>query len=209
MLDPAIAARLHARGLVGRNAYPFDDRDVFGVALPGAQAEQLAAVLSDRVYLVFAGALTTATALHDLRPGVTFFALREERHGRETLALASRAAHEVCADVPGADDGDGERQHIRRHQPVQMLVDGLWLPARVGENRAVGHRLDLAMRGHQRHCRGLHAGAKGEDVDHGPAALLIALAGTRNGGSPSSWRRALQKLTSIAASTSPRPPLRR
>ena len=43
-----------------------------------------------------------------------------------------------------------------------MIVDCPWFPTRVGEDRAVRHRTDLAVRRHQSHRRRLDARPKGK-----------------------------------------------
>ena len=73
---------------------------------------------------------------------------------------AGRGLADVLGEIGELDNLDREREHARRAQPVQMLVDRLRLRTGVGEYRTVRHRLDLAMGRHQRHGRRLDAGAE-------------------------------------------------
>lgn len=60
---------------------------------------------------------------------------------------------------------------VRVEGAGQMLIDGLWLPARIGEDRTIGHGADLAVCGHQGDGSGLDAGAKTEDAQADGFAL--------------------------------------
>jgi hypothetical protein len=60
---------------------------------------------------------------------------------------------------------DRKRQDVRRAEPGEVSIDSLRLPSRVGEDGAVGHRDDLAMRGHERERRRLHAGAEAQHAE--------------------------------------------
>ncbi|CAM5279193.1 hypothetical protein AFEL58S_00189 [Afipia felis] len=93
--------------------------------------------------------------------------------GDRRPASSAASRDQVVADVPGRDDVDREWQHVRRHQPGEVFIHGLGLPARVGEDRAIGHRPDIFMRSQKGERRRLHAGAETEhaQADRGGLAL--------------------------------------
>lgn len=78
--------------------------------------------------------------------------------------MPPRPGQEVGPEVAGRDDVDRKGQHARRHQPGEVAVDRLRLPAGVGEDGTVGHRTDGAVGGHQGQGGGLDAGAEAEDA---------------------------------------------
>ena len=63
--------------------------------------------------------------------------------------------------VLGAVDGDG----VYCFQPVQVLVYGLWFPAGVGEDSAVGAARQFAGAGQQEQDCGLYAGAEADAAE--------------------------------------------
>lgn len=59
-----------------------------------------------------------------------------------------------------AETTDRKRQDVGRHQPGKMVHDRLRFPAGIGEDGAVGHRPDDAVRLKQGQSGALQAGAK-------------------------------------------------
>ena len=165
----AIAARhaqfderpaVHLPGLEGHfHAHDFVQGDTDPLFNDGAarrafarEPDQLTHLAADRHDLQFLGALPADHA--DLaRCGFG-------EGGDRGPALALRAADQPVADVAGSHDMHWERQDIRRFKPGEMLIDGLRLPAGVGEDGAVGHRSDLAVGGHKGQGGRLHTGAE-------------------------------------------------
>jgi len=131
---PGLAAGLHAYHLVEGNPDPlFDDRE--GWRAFASELDQLADLAADRLNLVIAGALTADHADGDIAAPIDRSRKRRDRRPPFTAA----GGEQIVTHVAGPDDEDREWQHIRRHEPVEMLVDGFRLPAGVGEDRAIGH----------------------------------------------------------------------
>ena len=162
---PRLERRLNPHQLVERNADPLLDDGAVGRAAAG-QPDQLANLPADRDDLVVLGALAPD------HPDFDAAALFRAREGRDrSPALAAAGPQEIGPDVPGRDDMHWEGQHVRRHQPGEMLAHGARLPAGVGEDGAVGHRPGLAVGGHQRQRGRLDARAQAEHAQSDPIAV--------------------------------------
>ena len=131
---PGLAAGLHADHLVEGNPDPLLDHREGRRTFPG-ELDEFANLAADRLNLVIAGALPADHADGDIAATVDRSRKRRDRRPPFTAA----GGEQIVTHVAGPDDEDREWQHIRRHEPVEMLVDGFRLPAGVGEDRAIGH----------------------------------------------------------------------
>src|SRR5215469_16216447 len=128
---PRLPRRLHPDGFIDRDANP--DLD------PASWANEFALLPSDRLQLEMGRTLPLADAL-----------CGEPRHVAESVGRSDACPNDdVLPDIACGHPMDREWQRLL--QPVEMLIDRLRLPARVGEDGAVGHG-QFAMRRHQRHA---------------------------------------------------------
>ncbi len=177
---PGFAARLHAHDLIARDSDPLLDNGMAGRALPG-QPRKFPDFPPDRYDLEIRGALTPDHADGNRVACCAPCGDLDERTGRILVeyghggshrddgfgerrnrcpAFTLCRSHELITYVARRNDMDGKWQDVGRSQPVEMVIDRLRFPASIGEYRAIGHRADLAMGGHQRQGGRLYAGAE-------------------------------------------------
>lgn len=119
-------------------ADPLFNTEVGGM-LPGPKPKQAPKLFAHRIDLGFSCALSSVDAA----------IFQKEGHGDKTTAALRRAIQNLRTQIDGLNPQDRERQGTVVLNPIEMIIDGLWLPTSVGEDRYIGYRVDFFMRGKQ------------------------------------------------------------